>query len=205
MKRLLIAILVFSLAIFTFATSLPPNAADVAKEIVSLTLPNLGDAGRLVAENNLLQFMTKVNFTESQLNKLIETIKAEKDLANFYKDYVISNLQAKQKAILNGEFEQRKKWSTSLAQNEMTLKRQLLWVEFLQELDDEQLDKLAKLNVAKLNVRNSKQHLRQGQQGMSRPKRRFRNGQKFAVPHRPPLATKSLPPINSFPQKTKGN
>jgi hypothetical protein len=200
MKRLLIAILVFSLVIFASATSLPLNANDVAKEIVSLNLPNLGDAGRLVAENNLLQFIAKVNFTESQLSKLLETIKAEKELTKTYKDSVISTLQAKQNAILNGEFKQGEKRSISLVQTEMALKRQLLWVEFLQWLDNEQLDKLT--NFAARDIkRNQKQHW----QGISRPKRSLRKGQKITRPNRPPLTTKSPPPINAYPQKAEGN
>ncbi len=147
MKKALVAALIIAFAILATAAALPPNAADAAKEIVSLLLSDASEAKRLTAENNLLRFFGELELNEQQIDKFLATVKEDQKLQTQLSDGIVDNLQKRQEQLLQGEKVENRFLIDPLEKTETALKRKLLWLSFAKELSLIQRAKLQNFNL----------------------------------------------------------
>ena len=138
MKKTLVAVLIIAFAIIASA-ALPPNAAEAAKEIVSLLLSDASEAKKLTTENNLLRFFGELELNERQIEKYLETQLSAS---------VLENLQKRQEQLLQGKKEANPVLIDPLEKTETALKRKLLWLSFAKGLSLKQRAKLQSFNLS---------------------------------------------------------
>ena len=147
MKKTLVAVLIIAFAIIASA-ALPPNAAEAAKEIVSLLLSDASEAKKLTTENNLLRFFGELELNERQIEKYLETVKEDHKLQTQLSASVLENLQKRQEQLLQGKKEANPVLIDPLEKTETALKRKLLWLSFAKGLSLKQRAKLQSFNLS---------------------------------------------------------
>lgn len=149
MRKAFIALLIVVVGWSIRAAALPDNAESVVKEITALTMPNARETRKLAVENTLLRFFSELKLSEQQIESFLKTFQADLKLQQELAENYLEVLEKEQQDILNNSVANDKKYTIDpLEKRENTLKRRILWLSFLKELDPKQREKLTDLKVS---------------------------------------------------------